>query len=69
MCSLAHGLRAPGVMQDFPDLSGHQVYACGAPIVVDPARAEYSAKCALPAEAYFADAFTTEADKHRDAGT
>jgi CDP-4-dehydro-6-deoxyglucose reductase len=23
------------VMQDLPDLSGHQVYACGAPIVVD----------------------------------
>jgi CDP-4-dehydro-6-deoxyglucose reductase len=27
------------VLQDFPDLSGHQVYACGAPIVVDSARA------------------------------
>ena len=27
------------VLEDFPDLSGHQVYACGAPIVVDSARA------------------------------
>jgi hypothetical protein len=26
------------VLQDFADLSGHQVYACGAPIVVDSAR-------------------------------
>jgi CDP-4-dehydro-6-deoxyglucose reductase len=52
------------VIQDFPDLSGYQVYACGAPIVVDSARAEYSAQCGLPAEEFFADSFTTEADKH-----
>lgn len=54
------------VMEDFPDLSGHQVYACGAPIVVDSARAEYTALCGLPPEEFYADAFTTEADKHRD---
>ncbi len=52
------------VMEDFPDLSGHQVHACGAPIVVDSARAEYSAQCRLPEEEFYADAFTTEADKH-----
>ena len=28
------------VMEDFPDLSGHQVYACGAPIVVDSVQME-----------------------------
>ena len=28
------------VLQDFPDLSGHQVYACGAPIVIDSARTD-----------------------------
>jgi CDP-4-dehydro-6-deoxyglucose reductase len=33
------------VMQDFPDLSGYQVYACGAPIVVDSARREFVASC------------------------
>lgn len=55
------------VMEDIPDLSGHQVYACGAPIVVDSARDEYTARCGLPPEEFFADAFTTEADKHRDA--
>jgi CDP-4-dehydro-6-deoxyglucose reductase len=54
------------VLEDFPDLSGHQVYACGAPIVVDSARAEYSALAKLPPEEFLADSFTTEADKHKD---
>lgn len=57
------------VIEDFPDLSGHQVYACGAPIVVESARDEYSANCKLPPEEFYADAFTTEADKHKDPGT
>jgi CDP-4-dehydro-6-deoxyglucose reductase len=52
------------VLEDFPDLSGHQVYACGAPIVVDSARAEYAASAKLADENFFADSFTTEADKH-----
>jgi len=51
------------VLQDFPDLSGHQVYACGAPIVVDSARAAYSAQAALPPEEFYADAFTTAKEK------
>lgn len=55
------------VLEDFPDLSAHQVYACGAPIVVDSARAEYGALAGLPAEEFFADSFTTEADKARAA--
>ncbi len=50
------------VLQDLPDLSGHQVYACGAPIVVDSARADYLA-AGLPEDEFFADAFTSEADK------
>jgi CDP-4-dehydro-6-deoxyglucose reductase len=50
------------VMQDFPDLVGYQVYACGAPIVVDSARREFVAQCHLPDEAFFADSFTSEAD-------
>ena len=54
------------VMADFPDLSGHQVYACGAPVVVDSARADYTAHAKLPPDEFFADSFTTEADKHRD---
>lgn len=50
------------VMEDFPDLTGHQVYACGAPIVVDSARREFVAHCKLPDDAFFADSFTSEAD-------
>jgi CDP-4-dehydro-6-deoxyglucose reductase, E3 len=49
------------VMEDFPDLSGYQVYACGAPIVVDSARADFSARCKLPEEEFFADSFTVAA--------
>ncbi len=50
------------VMEDFPSLAGHQVYACGAPIVVDSARREFVAHCHLPDDAFFADSFTSEAD-------
>ena len=52
------------VMDDFADLSGHQVYACGAPIVVESARDAYSAHRGLPPDEFFADSFTSEADKH-----
>jgi CDP-4-dehydro-6-deoxyglucose reductase len=52
------------VMQDFPDLSGHQVYACGAPVVVDSARRDFVAECGLDANEFYADSFTSEADKH-----
>ncbi len=51
------------VMQDYPDLSKHQVYACGAPIVVDSAKADFVGQCGLPADEFFADSFTTAADK------
>jgi CDP-4-dehydro-6-deoxyglucose reductase len=50
------------VMQDFADLSGHQVYACGVPIMVDSARKDFIEKCALPEEEFYADSFTTQAD-------
>lgn len=51
------------VMQDFPDLSNYQVYACGAPIVIDSARRDFSERAQLPPEEFFADSFTSEADK------
>jgi CDP-4-dehydro-6-deoxyglucose reductase len=51
------------VIEDFPDLSGVQVYACGAPVMVEAARSDFSAKCGLPPEEFYADAFLTEADK------
>ena len=46
------------VLTDFPDLSGHQVYACGAPAMIDAALRDFSALCKLPEEEFFADAFT-----------
>ena len=50
------------VMEDLPDLSAYEVYACGAPIMVETARKDFVAQCKLPDEAYYADAFTSEAD-------
>jgi CDP-4-dehydro-6-deoxyglucose reductase len=50
------------VIADFPDLSGYQVYACGAPIMVDSAKQDFVAQCKLPEEEFYADSFTTEAD-------
>ena len=50
------------VLQDFPDLSPLQVYACGAPIVVDSARRDFL-RAGLPEDAFYADAFTSQADK------
>ena len=51
------------VLEDLPDLSGYQVYACGAPIVIDAARKDYSELAGLPEEEFYADSFITEADK------
>jgi CDP-4-dehydro-6-deoxyglucose reductase len=53
------------VMADLPDLSGWQVYACGAPVMVESAQRDFVQQCKLPAEQFYADAFTTEADLHR----
>ena len=51
------------VLQDHPNLSGFQVYACGAPIVVDSAQRDYVSLGGLPEEEFYADSFTSEADK------
>ena len=58
------GLVHQAVMADWPDLSGHQVYACGAPLMVDAAQRDLVALCGLPTDEFLADAFTSEADKH-----
>jgi CDP-4-dehydro-6-deoxyglucose reductase len=51
------------VIEDHPDLSGYQVYACGAPIVVDSAKRDFVRQAGVSQDDFFADAFTTEADK------
>lgn len=53
------------LMDDFPDLSAHQVYACGSPLMIEAARHDLVQRCGLPAERFFADAFVTEADRAR----
>ncbi len=50
------------VMTDHPNLKDFQVYACGAPVMVNAARQDFSSKCHLPEEEFFADSFTSAAD-------
>lgn len=51
------------VLDDFADLSGMEAYVCGAPIVVESAQRDFVAQRGLPADAFFADSFTSAADK------
>jgi CDP-4-dehydro-6-deoxyglucose reductase len=50
------------VMADHPNMMDFQVYACGAPVMVNAARNDFSSKCHLPEEEFFADSFTSAAD-------
>ncbi|HEX4986701.1 MAG TPA: CDP-6-deoxy-delta-3,4-glucoseen reductase [Burkholderiales bacterium] len=50
------------VMEDFPDMSGYQVYACGAPVVVESAHRDFVALCGLPEDEFYSDAFTPSVD-------
>jgi CDP-4-dehydro-6-deoxyglucose reductase len=50
------------VIDDHPSLKDFQVYACGAPVMVNAAREDFSSKCHLPEEEFFADSFTSAAD-------
>jgi len=52
------GLVHQAVMTDFPDLPGYQVYACGGPAMIDAARADFTTRCGLPPNEFFADSFT-----------
>ena len=45
-------------LEDYGDLSGHQVYACGAPVVVEAAHRDFTTLRGLPNEEFFSDAFT-----------
>lgn len=50
------------VMADHPNLASFQVYACGAPVMVNAARQDFSSQCHLPMEEFYADSFTSAAD-------
>ncbi|HEP8939975.1 TPA: CDP-6-deoxy-delta-3,4-glucoseen reductase [Pseudomonas aeruginosa] len=45
------------VLKDFQSLKEFEVYACGAPIVVDSARRDYVERLGLDQEHFYADAF------------
>jgi len=50
------------VIEDLPDLSAYQVYACGAPVMVEAAKRDFTAHHGLPADEFYADSFTSAAD-------
>lgn len=56
------GLAHLALIEDLPDLSGHEVYACGSPAMIESARADLTHRCGLPSEAFYADAFSFSND-------
>jgi CDP-4-dehydro-6-deoxyglucose reductase, E3 len=51
------GLVHQAILDDFPDLSGYEVYACGAPVMIEVGQQAFEAR-GLPSDAFFADSFT-----------
>lgn len=51
------GLVHEAVLEDFADLSAHQAYVCGAPVMVQAAQRDFIAR-GLPADEFFADIFS-----------
>ena len=51
------GLVHEAVLADFADLSGHQVYACGAPAMIEAAKRDFTAR-GLPDGEFYADIFS-----------
>ena len=53
-------------MVDFPDLSAHQVYACGSPAMIAAAKRDFVDRCKLREDEFFADSFDFANDKHQE---
>ncbi|MEA2841272.1 MAG: 3-phenylpropionate/trans-cinnamate dioxygenase ferredoxin reductase component [Methylobacteriaceae bacterium] len=45
------------VLEDVPDLSNYQVYACGNPLMIRKARADFAREGRLPEDQFFAEPF------------
>lgn len=56
----ASGFVHEKVASDFPDLSQHEVYACGNPLMVDAARQVFVRENGLKENNFFSDAFITK---------
>ncbi|WP_038318504.1 2Fe-2S iron-sulfur cluster-binding protein [Kingella kingae] len=54
----ATGYITEHVLRDYPDLSAHEVYACGSPDMVRDSKAALVAQAKLPEQAFYSDAFT-----------
>lgn len=63
------GLVHEAVLADFADLSGYQVYACGAPAMIDAARRDFTALRRLPPSDFYADSFTNAAETETEMGS
>jgi CDP-4-dehydro-6-deoxyglucose reductase len=61
------GLVHQAVLQDHPDLSAMQVYACGAPVMVEAARRDFVAQAHLSEAQFYADSFLSAADQASNA--
>ena len=57
------GLAMQTMLDENPDMRASQLYSCGTPAMVQAAHALSMEKCGLLAEAFFADAFTSQKDK------
>jgi len=59
------GLVHQAVLDDFADLSGWQVYACGAAGMTDIARKTFVEERGLPEDEFYCDAFTPSVDPRK----
>lgn len=54
------------IVQDFPDLSGYQVYACGPPVMTEAGHRAFIGR-GLPEDEFYSDAFTISRDPAKPA--
>ena len=59
------GLVHQAVLDDFDDLGGFEVYACGAPGMTDIARKTFVEERGLPEDEFYCDAFTPSVDPRK----
>ena len=46
------------MLDDYSDLSAHELYVCGSPVVVEAAHTDFTTTRGLPNDAFYSDAFT-----------
>lgn len=56
------GLVHEAALKDYPNMGGMEVYACGAPVMIEAAQRDFCAKAGLDPEMFFSDAFVPSGD-------